>query len=58
LTRSSPGWGPGETGSAVLDAIFLTPAGSGSQAALSTAPASQWQSLCGRRYQWVEILGS
>jgi hypothetical protein len=58
LTRPSPGWGPGETGSAVLDAIFLTPAGSGSQAALSTVPASQWQSLCGRSYQWVEILGS
>jgi len=55
LTRASAGLGPGETGSAVLDAIFLTPAREGSAATLRTAPASQWQSLCGRSYQWIEI---
>jgi hypothetical protein len=56
LTRTSAGLGPGELGSAVLDAIFLTAAGSGSQATLRTVPASGWQSLCGQHYQWVELL--
>jgi hypothetical protein len=55
LTRTSAGLGPGELGSAVLDAIFLTPAGAGSQATLRTVAASQWQALCGGRYQWVEF---
>jgi hypothetical protein len=56
LTSTSAGLGPGELGSAVLDAIFLTPAGAGSQATLRTVPDSRWQSLCGQRYQWVELL--
>jgi hypothetical protein len=55
LTRTSAGLGPGELGSAVLDAIFLTPAGAGAQATLRTVAASQWQALCGGSYQWVEL---
>jgi len=55
LTRASAGLGPGETGSAVLDAIFLTPDRQGSAATLLSVPASRWQSLCGRTYQWIEI---
>jgi hypothetical protein len=58
LTRTSPGLGPGETGAAVLDAIFLTPAGSGSSPTLRSAPVSRWKSLCGREYQWVELVGA
>jgi hypothetical protein len=57
LTRTNAGLGPGETGSAVLDAIFLTPARQGSAATLLSVPASRWQSLCGRTYQWIEIAG-
>jgi hypothetical protein len=56
LTRKRAGLGPGETGAAVLDAVFLTPAGARSAATLDSVPASAWQSLCGRRYQWVEIV--
>jgi hypothetical protein len=56
LTRTSPGLGPGEKGAAVLDAIFLTPAGSGSSPTLRSAPISRWKSLCGSEYQWVELL--
>jgi hypothetical protein len=56
LTRKRAGLGPGETGAAVLDAVFLTPAGARSAATLHSVPASAWQSLCGRRYQWVEIV--
>jgi len=56
LTRTSPGLGPGEKGAAVLDSIFLTPAGSGSSPTLRSAPVSRWKSLCGSEYQWVELL--
>jgi hypothetical protein len=55
LTRSSAGLGPGEEGSAVLDSIFLTPA-STSSPTLASVPAPQWRSLCGREYQWIELL--
>ena len=56
LARTSPGLGPGEKGAAELDAIFLTPAGSRSSPTLRSAPVSRWKSLCGRAYQWVELL--
>jgi hypothetical protein len=56
LTRTGPGLGPGETGAAVLDAIFLTPARSGSAPTLRSLPAARWRSLCGASYQWVELL--
>jgi hypothetical protein len=56
LTRTSPGLGPGETGAAVLDAIFLTPAGGGSAPTLRSVAAAQWRSLCAGSYQWVELL--
>jgi hypothetical protein len=55
LTRTSPGLGPGETGAAVLDSIFLTPARDGFAPTLRTVAASQWKALCGGSYQWVEI---
>ena len=56
LTRSGAGLAPGGNGSAVLDAIFLTPAGAGGEDGLSEAARSDWRSLCGRRYDWVELL--
>jgi hypothetical protein len=56
LIRTSPGLRPGDTGSVVLDAIFLTPAGSGSSPTLRSVPVSRWKSLCGSEYQWVELL--
>ncbi len=45
---------PGAGGSAILDSIFLTPAGAGSQATLHVTPAAQWRSLCGEPLEWVE----
>jgi hypothetical protein len=47
---------PGSGGSAILDSIFLTPAGAGSQATLSVTPTAQWRSLCGRRLEWIEVV--
>ena len=47
---------PGEGGSAILDSIFLTPAGAGGQATLRVTPAAQWRSLCGGRFEWIEVV--
>jgi hypothetical protein len=47
---------PGEGGSAILDSIFLTPAGAGSQATLRVTPAARWRSLCGGRFEWIEVV--
>jgi hypothetical protein len=49
---------PGSGGSAILDSIFLTPVGAGSQATLHVTPAAGWRSLCGRRLEWVEVVPS
>ena len=48
---------PGSGGSAILDSIFLTPVGSGAQATLHVTPPAQWRSLCGRRLEWIEVVG-
>jgi hypothetical protein len=48
---------PGSGGSAILDSIFLTPVGSGAEATLLVRPAAQWRSLCGRRLEWIEVVG-
>ena len=58
VTRPGFTLAPGDGGAAVLDAIFLTPAGADSQGALRVAAPSGWRSLCGRSYQWVELVPS
>jgi hypothetical protein len=60
LTLTRPGFSlaPGAGGAAVLDAIFLTPADTDPQGPLLTAAPGDWRSLCGRRYQWVELVRS
>ncbi len=56
--RSSPGLRPGGRGSAVLDRAFLTLGSEGVWPAIVRAPAAGWRALCGRRYDWVELLPS
>jgi hypothetical protein len=46
---------PGDGGAAVLDAIFLTPAGTDPRGPLREAAPADWPSLCGRSYQWIEV---
>jgi hypothetical protein len=55
VSRGGATLAPGDGGSAVLDAIFLTRASSPSAGTLRVAPRSRWRSLCGRRYEWVEL---
>jgi hypothetical protein len=58
LTITRPGFSlsPGDGGEAVLDAIFLTPADTDPRGPLRIAAPANWQSLCGRAYQWVELV--
>jgi hypothetical protein len=56
VTRGSSTLAPGEAGSTVLSAIFLTPAAYDPQRALQTVAVDRWRALCGRRYSWVELV--
>lgn len=58
LSRGHTTLAPGDGGAAVLDSVFLTPARSDSAGGLRSASIARWRSLCGRRYQWVEIAAS
>jgi hypothetical protein len=55
VTRRPATLAPGDGGSAVLDAIFLTPASAAPAGRLRSASSSRWSSLCGRRYYWIEL---
>jgi hypothetical protein len=55
VTRRPSTLEPGDGGSAVLAAIFLTPAAY-DPGALRAAPASDWRALCGRSYDWIELV--
>jgi hypothetical protein len=54
ITRGGFSLAPGDGGSAVLDAIFLTPAAAAPQQ-LDAAPIAGWRALCGHPHQWVEL---
>jgi hypothetical protein len=56
VTRPEGDLQPGDGGAAVLDAIFLTPSAQRSGGVLRGVPASRWRRLCGRSYQWVELV--
>jgi len=56
VSRSGFSLAPGNGGSAILTAIFLTPAGAGERQQLHTVPAPRWRELCGHRYLWVEAV--
>ncbi len=49
---------PGEGGSAVLDAVVLTPGQERPTPTLRIAAPAAWRALCGGDYQWVELTGS
>ena len=56
VTRAGFSLAPGNGGSAVLDAAFLTPAGTPARA-LRTLPAgASASSFCATSYQWVELV--
>jgi hypothetical protein len=56
VTRTGLSLAPGNGGSAVLDAIFLTPAGTPPRALRTLPAAGNARSLCAQPYQWVELV--
>jgi hypothetical protein len=56
ITRGGFSLAPGNGGWAILDGISLTPDGSPSNESLRSVPLSQWRSLCGRTYAWIEAV--
>ncbi len=56
VTRGAATLAPGDGGSAVLHAIFLTAAASSPAGTLTQTSTPRWRSLCGRHYDWVELL--
>jgi hypothetical protein len=57
VTRGPSTLEPGDGGSAVLAAIFLTPAAY-DPGALRAARAPDWRALCGRSYDWIELVAA
>ena len=55
LTREGFSLAPGNGGAAVLDAVFLTPAGAPVRETVSVRPRD-WRALCAGGYAWVELL--
>jgi hypothetical protein len=56
LTRTAHELRPGDGGAAVLGAILLTRASQPSGGVLRRVPVAHWRRLCGRRYEWVELI--
>jgi hypothetical protein len=56
VTPTDPTLEPGGGGSTVLFAIFLTPARGAGEQLLKTVSPLRWRSLCGRPYEWVEVV--
>ena len=56
LARDGFSLAPGNGGSADLYGIFLTPAEAPAEQPLLAVAPARWRSLCGRSYQWIEIV--
>jgi hypothetical protein len=55
ISRGGTDLAPGNGGSAALYHVLLTPAAPSGGILHSASPA-RWHSLCGRYYQWIEVL--
>jgi hypothetical protein len=58
VTRAGLSLAPGDGGSAVLDAMYLAPAGSPARDTVALSPGGDWRALCGHAYAWIELLRS
>jgi hypothetical protein len=57
LSRGGFSLAPGGGGTAVLDAAFLTPATLAART-LREVPLADWRALCGRAYDWLELISA
>jgi hypothetical protein len=58
MIRSGATLAPGDGGTAVAHAIFLTPLGASGEHTVHIVAARDWRELCGHRYEWVELVGA
>ncbi len=56
IARGGFSLAPGNGGSADLYGILLTPADAPAEQPLLTVAPARWRSLCGRPYEWIEIV--
>ena len=56
LHRGGFSLAPGYGGTAVIYAVFLTPANAPAQEPLRTVAPRAWRSLCGGSYDWIEVV--
>jgi hypothetical protein len=49
---------PGASGEALLNGAYITPPGAQDEHDVTVVAPSQWRSLCGANYYWVEALPS
>ena len=56
VSRGGVSLAPGDGGSADLYGILLTPADAPAQQPFVSVAPARWRSLCGRSYQWIEIV--
>jgi hypothetical protein len=55
IARGGFSLAPGEGGWAILHEVFLTPAHARDADTLLMTPPARWRSLCGGRYDWIEV---
>ncbi|HEY2535774.1 MAG TPA: hypothetical protein VGI24_02185 [Solirubrobacteraceae bacterium] len=55
ISRGDSPLPPGEGGWAILHEVFLTPARARATDTLSVTRPARWQTLCGGRYDWLEV---
>jgi hypothetical protein len=58
IARGGASFAPGDGGFAFLDRILLTPPAADTEETLATVPAASWRSLCGQRFDWIEVVRS
>ena len=56
VTRGGSTLAPGDGGAAFLYGIFLTPAAAAVPEPLRVVAPDRWRSLCGRSYEWIEVV--
>jgi hypothetical protein len=56
IARGDSVWAPGDGGWAILHEIYATPADAPDVDRLRVTPPAQWRTLCGGRFDWIEVV--
>jgi hypothetical protein len=56
IARGDSALAPGDGGWAILHEVFLTPADAADADTLRVTPLARWRTLCGGRFDWIEVV--